>query len=65
MAAFRAELSAPAHVPVTGYYERLRPPRWKLGFQTTPVLAGLLLGLGAILFLGTMFLILRARLSAR
>jgi len=65
MAAFRADLNAPTHVPVTGYCERLRPPRWKLGFQTTPVLAGLLLGLGAILFLGTMFLILRARLSAR
>jgi serine/threonine protein kinase len=65
MAAFRADLNSPARVPVTGYCERLRPPRWKLGFQTTPILSGLLLGLGAILFLGTMFLILRVRLSAR
>jgi len=50
---------------VTGYGERLRPPRWKFGFHSTPVLAGLLLGLGAILFLITVFLVLRARLAAR
>ena len=65
MAAFKADLGAPARVPVTGYCERLRRPRWKLGFQSTPVLAGLLLGLGAILFFVAMFLVLRARLAAR
>ena len=65
MAAFKADLDAPERVQVTGYCERLRRPRWKLGFQSTPVLAGLLLGLGAILCFATLFLILRARLSAR
>jgi serine/threonine-protein kinase len=65
MAAFKADLDAPARVPVTGYCERLRPPRWKLGIQSTPVLSGLLLGLGAILFFISMFLVLRARLTAR
>jgi serine/threonine-protein kinase len=64
MAAFKADLDASARVPVTGYCNRLRPPRWKLGFQSTPVLAGLLLGVGAILFLVTLFLLLRARLAA-
>jgi hypothetical protein len=49
---------------VTGYRDRLRAPRWKLGLQSTPVLSGLLLGLGAILFLVAMFLVLRARLAA-
>jgi len=34
-------------------------------FNRRPVLAGLLLGLGAILCFATLFLILRARLSAR
>ncbi len=58
MEAFQAELRAPAGVRVTGYAERLRPPRWKLSFHGTPVLAGLLLGFGAVLFLVVMFLIL-------
>jgi serine/threonine protein kinase len=65
MAAFKADLDAPERVPVTGYCERLRRPRWRLGFQSTPVLAGLLLGIGALLFFVAMFLILRARLAAR
>ena len=64
MAAFKADLDAPARVLVTGYRDRLRAPRWKLGLQSTPVLSGLLLGLGAILFLVAMFLVLRARLAA-
>jgi serine/threonine protein kinase len=65
MAAFKADLDAPARVPVTGYCNRLQKPRWKLGFQSTPVLAGLLLGLGAILSLVVLFLFIRARLAIR
>ena len=65
MAVFWADLTAPARVAVTGYCNRLRRPRWKLGLQSTPVLSGLLLGLGAILFLVAMFFVLRARLAAR
>jgi serine/threonine-protein kinase len=65
MAAFKADLEAPTRVLVTGYCQRLRPPRWKLSIQGTPVLAGLLLGLGAILFFVVLFLLLRFRLAPR
>jgi hypothetical protein len=65
VAAFKADLDAPECVPVTGYCERLRRPRWKLGFQSTPALAGLLLGLGAILSFVVLFLILRGRFVDR
>jgi serine/threonine protein kinase len=65
MAAFKADLDAPARVPVTGYCNRLQKPRWKLGFQSTPALAGLLLGVGAILSLVVLFLVIRARLAIR
>jgi serine/threonine-protein kinase len=65
MAAFRADLSARSSVQVTGYCNRLEPPRWRLSLQATPVLAGLLLGLGAILLLVIVFLVLSVRLAAR
>ena len=61
MAAFLADLSEPERVPVTGYSQRLRPPRWRLSFQATPVLAGILLGLGALLFFALLFLFLFMR----
>jgi serine/threonine-protein kinase len=65
MAAFKADLDAPSRVVVTGYCNRLQKPRWKLGFQSTPALAGLLLGVGAILSLVVLFLVIRARLAIR
>jgi serine/threonine protein kinase len=65
MAAFKAELAAPERITVTGLCKRLRPPRWKLSLQATPALAGLLIGLGAILFFIMLFLILRAHLATR
>ena len=65
MAAFQADLGAPALVPVTGCCNRLQRPRWKLGLQSTPVLSGLLLGLGAILSLVALFFVLRARFAGR
>jgi serine/threonine-protein kinase len=55
MAAFKADLSAPESVPVTGYSQRLRPPRWKLSFQATPILMGALLGIGALVFFTAFF----------
>jgi serine/threonine-protein kinase len=58
MAAFEADLHSPGRVTVTGYSERLRPPRWKLSFQATPVLAGVLLGVGALAVLVLGFLVL-------
>ena len=60
MAAFKAELDEPARVPITGYAERLQSPRWKFSFQGTPLLAGWLLGFGAVLFLIILFLFLRS-----
>jgi len=65
MAAFKADLDAPTRVAVTGYSERLQRPRWKVSFQATPVLAGVLLGVGALLFLVLLFLFTLARLSAK
>jgi serine/threonine-protein kinase len=65
IAAFRADLSAPERVSVTGYCDRLRPPRWKLSIQGTPVLTGLLLGLAAILFFVLLFLVMWMRLAAK
>jgi len=65
MAAFKADLSAPERVTVTGYCERLRPPRWKLSFQATPVLTGLLLGLAAVLFFVLLFVVMWMRLAAK
>ena len=65
MAAFKAELSAPARAPVTGLSQRLQPPRWKLSFHGTPVLAGLLLGFGGVLLLVISFLVLRVHLPVR
>ncbi len=60
MAAFRAELNAPDRVVVTGRCDRLRPPRFKVSFQGTPTIAGLLLGFGAVLFMVVLFLVLNA-----
>jgi serine/threonine protein kinase len=60
MGAFQAELNEPERVVVTNRCERLQPPRFKLSFQGTPTLAGLLLGFGAVLFLVVMFLVLCA-----
>jgi serine/threonine protein kinase len=57
VAAFKRELDAPEAVRVTGYSARLRAPRWSLSWQTTPVLAGVLLGLGAVASLVGLFFI--------
>jgi len=58
MAAFQADLDAPELVPVTGYSERLQPPRFKLSWQGTPVWAGALLGAGVLLGLVLLFVVL-------
>jgi serine/threonine-protein kinase len=65
MAAFAADLRAPAGVTVTGLAWRLRPARKKISLQTTPVIAGLLLGFGAIGFFVVLFFILLHWPSAR
>ena len=65
MATFKADLDAPARLVVTGYSERLQRPRWKLSFQATPVLSGVLLGVGALVFLVLLFLFTLSQLKAR
>jgi serine/threonine-protein kinase len=62
-AAFKVELDAPEEVKVTGYCNRLEKPRWKFGMQTTPVLAGTLVGLGFISLQVISFMIIRHLLA--
>jgi serine/threonine protein kinase len=50
-AAFRAELDDPERVHVTGLSLRLRAPRWRLSLEGTPILSGLLIGVGVLLLL--------------
>jgi len=58
VAAFRADLDAPERVHVTGLSGRLRAPRWRLSLQGTPLLAGAMMGVGAVVLLVTLFLAL-------
>jgi serine/threonine-protein kinase len=65
MAAFKADLDAPGKVSVTGYRDRLRPPRWKLSLHATPVLAGLVLGFSFLSLMVVGFVVLRLVLQPR
>ena len=56
--AFQAELDDPARVHVTGLSQRLRAPRWRLSLQGTPVLAGVVIGVGSLLAMVGLFLVL-------
>jgi hypothetical protein len=58
-AAFKAELNAPQTVFVSGYCNRLKSPRWKLGLRETPLIAGTLAGLGFVTLQVLAFLLLR------
>jgi len=40
-AAFKAELDAPEKVTISGYAQRLRPPRWLLSFEQAQILSGI------------------------
>ncbi len=57
---FAAELRSPERVVVSGYAEKLESPRWKLSFHGTPLLAGALLGIAALVVLTGLFLALIA-----
>ncbi|MGA7725321.1 MAG: serine/threonine-protein kinase [Opitutaceae bacterium] len=60
--AFRAELDSPSSVHVTGLSGRLKAPRWRISLQGTPILAGALIGAGALLFMtGLFFVLIRHR----
>jgi len=56
--AFQAELDAPERVAITGYCERLQKPRWRMSFQTTPILAGIVVGVAALLGFTGLFFVL-------
>jgi serine/threonine protein kinase len=55
----RTDLLAPDEVSVTGICTRLRPPRWKLGIHSTPILSGIIIGFGALALFCVMFLVLK------
>jgi hypothetical protein len=58
--AFQAALNAPERVHVTGLNQRLLAPRWRISLQGTPVLAGIVIGVGTLLgMVGRFFLPLR------
>lgn len=48
MAAFRAEVEAPERVHVTGLSGRLKPPSFRLSLEGTPILSGILIGIGVL-----------------
>jgi serine/threonine-protein kinase len=48
MAAFHSELDAPERVHVTGLSGRLKAPSFRLSLEGTPILAGILIGLGVL-----------------
>ena len=54
-----ADLEHPEKVRVTGYAGRLEKPHWRIGFHSTPWLAGVLCGLGVIVLQVIAFLLLR------
>lgn len=58
IAAFQAELDLPGHVHVTGLSGRLQAPRWRMSLHGTPMIAGALIGVGALLFLVGLFFVL-------
>jgi serine/threonine protein kinase len=58
VAALGAELGAPGRVHVTGLSQRLRAPRWRMSLQGTPILAGIVIGVSALLSMVGLFLVL-------
>jgi serine/threonine protein kinase len=58
VAAFQAELDKPDRVHVTGLSARLQAPRWRMSLEGTPVVAGLVIGVAALLFMVGLFLVL-------
>jgi serine/threonine-protein kinase len=48
MAAFHSEVDAPERVHVTGLSGRLKKPSFRLSLEGTPILAGILIGLGVL-----------------
>jgi serine/threonine-protein kinase len=57
--AFQAELDAPEKVHVTGLAGRLEAPRWRLSLHGTPILAGLIIGVGFLSLMVGMFFFLK------
>ncbi len=56
--AFRADLDAPGRVHVTGLSGRLKAPHFRISLHGTPILAGVLIGVGSLAFLVGLFLLL-------
>jgi serine/threonine-protein kinase len=58
VAAFRADLDHPDRVHVTGLNSRLEAPRFQISLMGTPILAGVILGVGVLLGLVGLFFVL-------
>jgi serine/threonine protein kinase len=56
--AFRAALDAPEQVHVTGLSGHLQAPRFRVSLHGTPILAGIIIGVGALVSLVGLFLLL-------
>jgi len=55
---FQAALDHPESVHVTGLSERLQAPRFRVSLLGTPILAGVLIGVGSVLALVGLFLLI-------
>ncbi|HEY5228561.1 MAG TPA: serine/threonine-protein kinase [Opitutaceae bacterium] len=58
VAALKAELDEPHRVHVTGLSQRLRAPRFRLSLQGTPILSGIIIGVGALALMVGIFVLL-------
>lgn len=54
-----ADLESPEKVFVTGYAKRLQKPHWRIGFHTTPMVFGALLGVSVIVLQISAFFLMR------
>lgn len=59
--AFCADLDAPLRVHVTGLSGRLQAPKFRISLTGTPILAGLIIGVGSLLFIVGLFFLLMHR----
>jgi serine/threonine-protein kinase len=59
VSAFQAELDAPEKVHVTGLASRLEAPKWRLSLHGTPILTGLIIGVGFLSLMVGMFFFLK------
>jgi serine/threonine protein kinase len=65
MDAFLADLRAPGSARVSGLAGRLRRPRWRPSLHASPILTGLVLGVGYVLAMAALFIVVRHHAGGR